>query len=487
MVDYGITTDDTRGDVSSFSAAMVKDRLSNKTVEFQDEIARSAAARSDGLFLWVHLLRQELDPGENAKALRRIVSEMPEQIDQAYERDMDRLLELKGSKRARAMAVLRWVLFAVRPLSLRELAEALILDAETAALQYPSDELPDGWAEHYVDEDYVNSTIRRLCGSLIVLRRRHANEPLAFHTVHFVHFSVKEYLLRSSHDDPNNPKIKAICFPNQASEHDLLAHLCLQYLCYDIFGEVDKEKSDISRKIRVYPFLVYAAKSWHTHAVRDQCMSQHIQHYAEKLFNPATSNWQIWSRVFESEDGFDDYEGEDDDNSSYFESDDPEALLDQGIDYTSDASIEANDDHGSEDTSSQRGSSLEERSDPQLSEPASPIYFAACLGLTDIIKALQGLGLSCDTVGGRYGTPLQAAIVYGHESSAEYLLAQDVDVQRNVGYWGSAIGAAVGPARKECYKSSLKLAQALGLKTSTDGISYTQRATMVTSKRLALS
>ena len=153
---------------------------------------------------------------------------------------------------------------------------------------YPRDELPDSWDQGYVDEQYKNSYTRRSCGSLVELRGHSENKPLALHTVHFVHFSVKEYLFRSDHLNSDQSRLERICFPDGGKEHNQLARLCLQYLCYDVFGE----NSDFQdrRRIQVYPFLAYAAKSWYMHVLHDHHMSEDIVPWVEKLFNPSTSN-----------------------------------------------------------------------------------------------------------------------------------------------------------------------------------------------------
>ena len=143
----------------------------------------------------------------------------------------------------------------------------------------------------------MSSYIRRSCGSLVELRGHVEKKPLALHTVHFTHFSVKEYLLHSDVFNNGQTRLERICFPDGSKKHDRLARLCLQYLCYDVFGE--KSNLRDGRRIQVYPFLAYAAKYWYMHALRDQRMSEDILPWTEKLFNPSTSNWILWSSVFE--------------------------------------------------------------------------------------------------------------------------------------------------------------------------------------------
>ena len=407
LLEYGISVNDTKDDIDHCSSDMINKRLAKKPKELKAFLSSEAARRSDGMFLWLHLLSRELDPGENAKGLRKVVLEMPAEINETYERDLEKVKNLKPAQKARAMAILRWILFALRPLTVRELAEAVAATVDDSIETYPHEDLPDSWEQGYVDEEYVNSYIRRSCGSLVELRGHNENKPLALHTVHFVHFSVKEYLLRSDDLKNGQSRLESICFPDGGIEHNRLARLCLQYLCYDVFGE-QKSFEDEGR-IQVYPFLAYAAKSWYMHALHDHRMSEDIMPWAEKLFNPSTSNWILWSRVFEGELELAD--------EAY-----PSSLL------------------GDEELSVSTADEVENLGEEK--NPPSPIYYAALLGLTDIVKALQSQGLDCNTPGGIYGYPLQAAVRNSHQDTVEYLLQQGVDVNQRGGLYSLAICAA---------------------------------------------
>ena len=407
LFEYGISVNDTKDDIDHCSTEMVNTRLVNKPKELREYLASKAAEKSDGMFLWLHLLSHELDPGENAKRLRRIVSEMPAEINDTYERDLEKVQNLKPAQKARAIAILRWILFALRPLTVRELAEAIAMTVDASPDTYPLDELPDAWDQGYVDEQYVNSYIRRSCGSLVELRGQSENKPLALHTVHFVHFSVKEYLLRSDHLNNGQSRLERICFPDGGKEHNQLARLCLQYLCYDVFGE--KNDFQDGRRIQVYPFLAYAAKSWYIHVLHDNRMAEDIMPWVEKLFNPSTSNWILWSKVFEGEMAFDD-----------------EPLTSCTL--------------GEEGSSVNSTDESEELSD-DYSQPG-PIYYAALLGLTDLVKALQSQGLSCSAPGGTYGFPLQAAVRNSHQETVQYLVQQGIDINQRGGRYSLAICAA---------------------------------------------
>ena len=133
-------------------------------------------------------MEKEISPGQNAKELHQTVLEMPARISEAYSREIDRIMQMLFKQKNKALTILRWVLFAVRPLQLKELAEALIVsgDDDDDLDEYPFDDLPDTWEATFVDEDYVNEMILGRCGSLLQIRSRSPREPLVDHRVHFL-------------------------------------------------------------------------------------------------------------------------------------------------------------------------------------------------------------------------------------------------------------------------------------------------------------
>jgi ankyrin repeat protein len=452
LFEYRVSVDDTSDDIRLCSAHMMNTKLARKPTELKLQLASEAARRSDGMFLWLHLLGRELDPGENAKTLRSIVSEMPAEINVTYERDLENVAKLKPFLKERAIAILRWILFAVRPLTVRELAEAIALSVDETGDTYPEDDLPTSWKEDFVDKDYVNSYIRRSCGSLVELRTSRKGESLALQTFHFVHFSVKEFLLRPDSSIAGQSRLEAICFPDGIQEHNRLARLCLQYLCYDVFGE--KGQYEDQARVHVYPFLSYAARSWYTHALHNHRMSEDIMYYAQKLFNPATSNWILWSKVFEGEVEFSDEEQDDsvsgDNDATDEEEEDTETDANPDVGFGSpDVPISPTESPMSEDNSvpssvtfAAKGGDEEEPQELLRAKDPSPIYYASLLGLTDVIKALQTQGLDCKTPGGRFRFPLQATVANDQQQTVEYLLGQGADVSQRGGQYGSAVGAA---------------------------------------------
>lgn len=88
------------------------------------------------------------------------------------------------------------------------------------------------------------------------------------------------------------------------------------------------------------------------------------------------------------------------------------------------------------------------------------MYYASLLGIGEIVRWLEDQGLDFNMLGGRYGFPLQAAIVGNHENIVTYLIARNVKVAQTGGQFGAAIVAAAA-------RSSLRIVQLL-LKADVD-------------------
>lgn len=382
FLEYKITSQDNIDDISSFSHDMVERELPNKPRPLKEEIALEAAQKCNGMFLWIKLMHLRLSPGKNAKQLREIVRVTPPGLDQAYERDVKAIMELGNDERMRAISILRWILFAARPLTVRELTEALIVSDRNTCDRFPVDDLPDAW-----DEYYTNDQIRRLCGSLIEIRSGKSRKPLTKRIVQFVHFSVKEYLTRA--DNINLPA-GMWSFSDVQSEQSLLARICLRYLCYKDFTVQHRStKESLQSKIDSYAFLPYAARSWIIHATNSGKHRQDLDSLINTLFEPEASRWLLWSEVLDT----------------YIHS-------------------------------FERFHELCRNSYP------GPMYYAAWLGLPRTMEFLRVQGLDLNSKGGICGSALQVAALNHNIITVEYLLQHNADVNIGGGEFGSAICAA---------------------------------------------
>lgn len=421
-LEYQITSKDTSQDVKSFSHHIVDQKLPKKGGKLRQKIAEVAADRSEGMFLWIQLLEKEISPGQNAKQLTATVQGMPSGISEAYARELERIDRLPSSDRAQAIMILRWVLFAVRPLRVKELAEALIVSDEDLD-GYPEDDLPDEWQECFVNEDYVNDTILGSCGSLLRLRSESPHMALANHTVHFVHFSVKEYLTSQGNENPWSARLS---LADTSMEMDALSRVCLRYLTLDVFGEVPTDT-------RLYPFLSYASWAWYFHSYHQRPPPhEDIMDITRRAFDPASLSWKVWTPVLE--------------RKLVEAAPHSSQLWEQSDDDASDVEDSTTSSSGEEVTSVQNAAPDELAETLHLE---NPIYYASLLGLTDVVDWLAGQGLRVDCVGGRYGFPLQAASAQDHGDAVAHLLTHGALVNQTGGEFKTALIAAAASATLE--------------------------------------
>ena len=223
-------------------------------------------------------------------SLRRTLAELPESLDETYERIVK---DIKKGNRADAYRMLQCLAVAVRPLSVAELAEVLAFDFDASATNGGIPKLNSKWRW----EDHEQAVLST-CSSLITIVLADDNSPV----VQFSHFSVKEFLL----SERLATSAKDISQYHIALEdaNTLIAKACLGFLLRDPGDESDAATSPS-------PLAQYAARHWVAHAKVDN-VATHIGHGIEDLFDsdrPFFSSWMklhnpdegSWSRGLENE------------------------------------------------------------------------------------------------------------------------------------------------------------------------------------------
>jgi ankyrin repeat protein len=282
IYEYNISLNDVRSDIHLFSKSIVDNKLFKKDNTFREELANLMADRCMGMFLWIKLQETDLRGGKGNGQLRRLIQNTPSGLEQAYERDWTNLLKQSSHDRSRALAILRWTLFALRPLTLLEMKEALItmLGDDVGDLQDP------------IDEEFVKDEILGLCGSFLEIREAVPEQPLDSRTIHLVHFSVKEFLLTTTYNSDLFTR-DGSAFSDQVTQNNHLASACLRYLnLKQVWSSYEEDPT--SR-----PFLKYAAESWYQHMSSGSNASVEMTQLINSFFEPGNPNWNAWSRMFE--------------------------------------------------------------------------------------------------------------------------------------------------------------------------------------------
>ncbi|EHK17326.1 uncharacterized protein TRIVIDRAFT_160932, partial [Trichoderma virens Gv29-8] len=171
-----------------------QDSFAAWSAPLKERVIQHLVRNADGVFRWADLQIQELRGKTREIDVNRALKRLPRDLGETYRRILQRID--RDNYRLEAMAVLRWLACATRPLNLAEIAELAVFDVEE------SDEaniLPSS-SEFKVSCVYQNrfssaSDVLNILSGLVT-----STEPIGkdsrfeYDIVSFSHFSVKEYL-----------------------------------------------------------------------------------------------------------------------------------------------------------------------------------------------------------------------------------------------------------------------------------------------------
>src|SRR6266576_1103258 len=229
----------------------------------------TAPSRFRWAFCQLEALRHCLAPG-----VRHMLKELPETLDETYERI---LRDINKANRDHAHRLLQCLTIAVRPLRVAELAEVLAVDFGTTSRRETS-RLNTDWRW----EDQQEAGLFA-CSSLISVVDEKGSQ-----IVQFSHFSVKEFLT-SSRIAGSSADISPFHILLEPA-HTVLAKACLVVLLR--LGEVVDE-DNVKEK---FPLARYAAEHWVDHAQFEN-VSSHIREGMEDLFDPDKLHFAAWLQV----------------------------------------------------------------------------------------------------------------------------------------------------------------------------------------------
>jgi hypothetical protein len=148
--------------------------LTQFPVTLREEIRHSLINGDDGMFLWVSLIIDDLQKSTTTRPriIREKLKSLPKTLPGLY---IDILRKIKPEDREYAIAILRWVVWAVRPLTLQELTIAIAIRPEDTSMSSLEGEM----------ESDLSKVLRLLFGPMINIR---GDE------VHLVHQSAKDFL-----------------------------------------------------------------------------------------------------------------------------------------------------------------------------------------------------------------------------------------------------------------------------------------------------
>ncbi|EQB51733.1 hypothetical protein CGLO_08702 [Colletotrichum gloeosporioides Cg-14] len=201
-------------------------------IERHPELEKEILEKSQGIFLLVRLLVDQLVDLSTVKEMRKALQVFPTHLDQAFESSLQRINSQSKSRSVLAHRVMGWIVSVERKLQISELAHGLATEEGVDVID---------------EENLVSSkTILKVCGGLVVLQGS---------AVSMVHTTVHTWL-RSRYD---------------GLYHEDLAESCLRYLTMRSFSSgVVQTLDEMDTRLRVFPFFSYAAQHWRSHLAKTE-------------------------------------------------------------------------------------------------------------------------------------------------------------------------------------------------------------------------
>ena len=204
-------------------------------------------------------------------SVRYMLEELPESLDETYERI---LREIRKPNQGHAHRLLQCLVVAARPLRVEELAEILTFDFNVEGI--PKLNLSWRWENQ-------EAVLMSACSSFITI----VNDGDS-RIVQFSHFSVKEFLTANRLAEPIRDVSRYHIRLEDA--HTILAQACLGVLLR-LDDRVGRDN------IKNFPLARYAAQYWATHA-RFENGSPRIKDGMECLFDADKPHFATWLWIY---------------------------------------------------------------------------------------------------------------------------------------------------------------------------------------------
>jgi hypothetical protein len=255
---YEITPADNTRDIARYVNTRMEGLLSVEHRDTQDELVSEISGRAHGGFLWTRLVLDRLEAEHSIEGMRTALHEMPDKLVTVYERIVESNVSiLNPSQRSLAKAIFMYVIVAVRPLSLNEIA--YVLQSQFGSLRS------------------IKATIRDICGSMIRFGLQD--------TIHTIHMTVRQYLVACGGEFQINIPIADVS----------VATRCLEYLLTDLPDPFQTHSGDLQGQRQAvqnrHSFLDYAAIHWATHLSRASADKQLLSLISQFIANPNILKW----------------------------------------------------------------------------------------------------------------------------------------------------------------------------------------------------
>ena len=302
-------------------------------------------------------------------SVRGILDELPESLDETYERI---LREIKKPNQTHAHRMLQCLVAAVRPLRVEELAEVLAFDFDAEGIP----EMNPAWRWENEEEAIMSA-----CSNLVIIVRDRQGRRI----VQFSHFSVKEFLTSNRLAEPIRDVSRYHIRLDAA--HTILVRACL--------GVLLRLERGITGG---FPLVSYAAECWGAHALFEDVASR-VKDGIRCLFDPDKHHFTLWvilhRPMFSSEDFFPLY------HVAYF---------------------------GFLDAAEHIIAKHPEQINAKSRRDETPLHAAASTGHTDVLSLLLEHGADVEARDVMDHTPLHRAALQGRFEAGKRLLDHGADI-----------------------------------------------------------
>jgi ankyrin repeat protein len=269
-------------EINIFIRARVQD-IRNRlklTKDEQDLLLRGLMRVPHRTYLWVHLTLDlvESDLHIEKTGIVEATSHVPQTVDQAYDRILSKSHNFEKAKR-----LLHIIVAAARPLTLKEMALALVIR-----------EGHQSYSDFDIGrEDRFRENIRDICGLFVTV---------VDSKIYLLHQTAKEFLIWNDVDKPSEATLTNLKWKNSLrlrDSHHILAEICIRHLLLAEFDACPPNSVLTSQYIEEHIFLDYSAKHWAAHVRESRVEKQTTM--AESILEVCdmiSARGQTWFRVY---------------------------------------------------------------------------------------------------------------------------------------------------------------------------------------------
>ncbi|PCG88332.1 Hypothetical protein PENO1_110850 [Penicillium occitanis (nom. inval.)] len=354
----------------------------------QARLEKELCGMNHRTYLWLHLAIDDIKrtSKKSLRPDRETIPSLPKNVPEAYERILDRI---PCEEKAKVKTILRIIVRARRPLTIREMAMALGVatspDAETAT-------------EAGLNPNGLDEKIRDLCGLFVFIKE---------YKIYLIHQTAREFLI-SKHDGP----VGFHWHLESSKTKTQMTEICIRYLLMNDLVTNDGES--------VQSLLDYSAENWANHLREVLSPEDKVINWACKLYDVRTERFRLWFPKFWAA------------AMPYNRNPKMKALHLAAF-------------NGHPDILCRIGVNKTDAIDCVDGSGTTALQWAAMRGSLEINRLLLEKGADVNAWGSKYGSALQAAAEGGHIEIVQLLLEKGADINAQGGYHGNALqGAATG-------------------------------------------